>query len=70
MNEMKYVIPITVVIVAGLMCSVVSASPPGASVMTDQGRLDEAGEPAAGPIDLGFMLYDAATNGMPIGGAR
>ncbi len=67
---MKYVIPITVVIVAWLMCSVVFASPPGASVMTDQGRLDEAGEPAAGPVDLEVTSYDAATNGMPIGGAR
>ncbi len=67
---MKYVIPITVVIVAGLMCSVASASPPAASVMTDQGRLDEAGEPAAGPVDLKVTLHDAATNGLPIGGAR
>ena len=50
----------------GVVPAPATAVPVG-SAFTYQGRLVDAGNPANGPYDLRFTLFDAATGGVPVG---
>src|SRR5688572_14972891 len=54
-------------VLASLMGVVPAAAVPVGSAFTYQGRLVDAGNPANGPYDLRFTLFDAATGGAPVG---
>ena len=57
-------------LLACLLSALVATATAQATVGTEvtyQGRLLDAGEPAAGPVDLAFRLYDAPAGGNQVG---
>jgi hypothetical protein len=60
--------PLTAAMAAALVAgATLGGTPPFASVVTYQGRLEAAGAPVDGPTDMTFRLYNLAAGGTQVG---